>query len=57
MGLATDKHCKGCIYRCNLYNYLYCCDYFLRTGKRRPCPAGQGCTVKIKKGETKDVKN
>lgn len=24
---------------------LYSCDYFLITGKRRPCPAGPGCTV------------
>ena len=22
-----------------------CCDYFLNTGKRRPCPAGENCTV------------
>ena len=26
-----------------------CCDYFLNTNKRRPCPAGENCTV-YKKG-------
>ena len=42
-----DRHCKGCVYLSYLNNshYLYC-SYILKTGKRRPCPAGTGCTVK-----------
>lgn len=26
---------------------LICCDYFFKTGQRRPCPPGDACTVKV----------
>lgn len=26
---------------------MICCNYLLRTGHMRPCPAGDGCTVKV----------
>ena len=48
---TVDKYCAGCIYRGGQSGYLKCCNYYLITDKRRPCPAGEGCTVrKLKKG-------
>lgn len=47
MNGVCDKFCKGCMYSsyaCGEYSRL--CTYYLRTGIRRPCPAGTGCTVK-----------
>ena len=49
---TCDKFCDGCQF-CGRINggnhfhvgYIYC-QYFLMTDKRRPCPAGDGCTVK-----------
>lgn len=48
----NNKSCKGCIY---LGEQVKSCDYFLITGKRRPCPPGEGCTAKHcgKKGHTR----
>lgn len=44
-----DNYCKDCVYRQALTNgFCIVCNYLLDTGKRRPCPAGEGCTVKIK---------
>lgn len=46
----TPAKCRKCFYS-GPTNFiidgkmLYSCDYFLITGKRRPCPAGPGCTV------------
>ena len=56
---VNHKGCKSCVYGYTINTYMITCDYFLKTGKRRPCPGGEGCTVKIKrkKGETKDVKD
>ena len=44
-----DETCKGCVF-CGYLNgqNLFVCNYFLATNKRRPCPAGSGCTVKQK---------
>lgn len=42
---TTDKFCRGCIY----FDYYKCCNYFLVTGKHRPCPPGKGCTEKKKR--------
>lgn len=50
---VTDKNCRGCVYLCTIYNDVRSCDYLLKTDKRRPCPAGKGCTVKIRKGAKK----
>lgn len=40
-------HCKGCEF---LSMSTLSCDYLLITKKRRPCPAGEGCTVKSATG-------
>lgn len=37
--------CKGCAYAV-LLSGAWCCDYLLITGRRRPCPPGEGCTVR-----------
>lgn len=36
--------CKGCVYAV-LLSGAWCCDYLSVTGRRRPCPPGEGCTV------------
>lgn len=35
-----EKYCNGCSY----YDDLGYCEYILKTGKRRPCAFGEGCT-------------
>lgn len=50
--------CEGCWYRTPLAESQQdgpkCCSYILDTKKRRPCPPGAGCTVKlVKKREKK----
>ncbi len=50
----VDKYCLGCRYLIDLTwgespdtpDRYCCCDYICQTGKRRPCPAGSGCTVR-----------
>lgn len=37
--------CKGCAYAVRLSG-TWCCDYLSVTGHRRPCPLGEGCTVR-----------
>lgn len=37
--------CQGCKYLGIVGGYG-CCLYFDRTSVRRPCPRGEGCTVK-----------
>lgn len=40
--MARKKRpCEGCRYASGAS-----CDYYLITGRRRPCPPGQDCTVK-----------
>lgn len=43
---VCDKFCDGCAFEGKLQFDLRVCNYLLCTGKRRPCPAGTGCTVK-----------
>lgn len=48
--------CKGCAYAVYLSG-AWCCDYLQIAGHRRPCPPGEGCTVRkvanlTKKGST-----
>lgn len=45
-----DANCRDCQYSMWLsWDGRYCvCDYLGMTGKRRPCEAGDGCTVKEK---------
>lgn len=46
----TPTKCKKCFYS-GPVNFivddkrLYSCDYLILTGARRPCPAGNTCTV------------
>lgn len=47
MAGTCDSFCRGCIYSQYLNgNPTAACGYFLKTGHRRPCPPGKGCTVK-----------
>ena len=42
---TVDSTCRGCIYLTQVSGYN-ACDYIGATDKRRPCPAGKGCTVR-----------
>lgn len=43
----AEKHpCEGCIYFGGRWETVKCCNYFLITGKRRPCPVGKDCVVR-----------
>ena len=47
MGVCT-KYCDPCVYRKSITGgWFLCCDYLCMTGKPRPCPAGDGCTVRV----------
>lgn len=37
--------CKGCAYTV-LLSGVWCCNYLQITGRCRPCPPGEGCTVR-----------
>ena len=39
------KYCRDCIYAGSAGKYPTC-EYILHTRRPRPCPAGEGCTVK-----------
>ena len=43
-----DSYCDGCVFsqRENGAGGMRLCTYYFVTDIRRPCPAGQGCTVK-----------
>ena len=42
-----NNSCRGCFYCGGKTEYVKCCNYYLITGKRRPCEAGDGCTVRL----------
>lgn len=42
----NSRYCSDCFYRGKIGG-MPCCDYLLRTEKKRPCPPGEGCTVKV----------
>ena len=53
---CIDKTCLDCIYLGIIFNSKSkksvngkYCDYLLRTGMSRGCPAGKGCTQKVRK--------
>lgn len=46
-GVVDKKYCKGCYFFSGGFEGVRLCNYYLMTGKRRPCPAGVGCTVKL----------
>jgi hypothetical protein len=39
--------CRGCFYHGGKAESVKCCNYYLITGKCRPCDAGEGCTVRM----------
>lgn len=39
----TGEACRGCAYSFEMAGSCGC-QYILVTGRRRPCPAGEGCT-------------
>lgn len=43
---GPDKHCEGCFYYRGEYVNNKCCNYIFIRGTKRPCPPGEGCTVK-----------
>ena len=44
--MTGSRNCIDCWYRTR-FGVDFACGYLLKTGQRRPCPAGDGCTVKI----------
>ena len=43
---TVDDYCIGCAYLMRVGDGTNACDYIGATEKRRPCPAGTGCTVR-----------
>ena len=41
--------CEGCIFFRGGFEVNRCCNYIFIMKKRRPCPPGEGCTVKIER--------
>ena len=39
--------CLNCIYYRGFASDVFMCNYYLDTGKRRPCPPGKDCTVRV----------
>ncbi len=59
MAINKKHPCYGCIYLSLVAGEHPCCNYIFMENKRRPCPPGEGCTVKItdkgvKKRKTKE---
>jgi hypothetical protein len=48
--------CEGCVYYKGDFDVNKCCNYFLDTGIRRPCPPGKDCTVKIERKRYREKK-
>ena len=46
-GLPRSRRCKGCVYGVRMSGDIFYCDYLTRVGKRRPCPPGDECTVRV----------
>ena len=46
--------CDGCFFFGGKQEYVKSCNYYLITGNRRPCDAGEGCTVR-KDGKRRKV--
>ena len=38
--------CAGCRFFFGEYEHNRCCNYIFIMDRRRPCPVGEGCTVK-----------
>ncbi len=44
---TDEAYCKGCFYH-NTHNDAYLCNYIIKTGHKRGCPAGVGCNKRRK---------
>lgn len=51
--LVDKNYCKNCVYYTNIFGADYCCSYIFDARKRRPCPAGVGCTEKLVRKKNK----
>lgn len=40
------NNCANCFYH-GKCDGMICCNYLFKTGHMRPCPPGNGCTVKV----------
>ena len=40
-------YCEKCVYRKTFTSAGPYCDYLCMTNERRPCPPGEGCTVRV----------
>lgn len=45
--------CRGCHYWKGRSDDVKTCNYYLWTDHRRPCPPGEGCTVRVEQDPTK----
>ena len=53
---TSHKYCVKCEFYYGGKNAFHCCDYLLRTGKRRNCPVGK-CNKFLKKGSEVKIKS
>ena len=44
---VCDDYCKCCHFVVAMATGVFMCSYLEKTGERRPCPAGTGCTVRV----------
>lgn len=44
---SCSAYCNGCVYRGIVQGNVPCCNYIFMEDKRRPCPPGAGCTMKM----------
>ena len=51
-----DHPCTGCYFFEGYNRFSACCNYFLITGKRRPCNPGTDCVVR-RDGKEKNRRN
>lgn len=51
--MYKDKHCQDCFYYRNMYDCAWYCAYIFVEDKKRPCPPGKECTVKIRRKDRK----
>lgn len=43
-----ENYCDNCVYHGRIHGRgPRCCLYLIMTYERRPCPPGDGCTVKV----------
>lgn len=57
--MPLTERCKTCLYFCdNVNHFMYpTCDYILRAGHMRGCPAGDECTKFFPKKDSVKLKN